>query len=157
MPSTARQMSSNSLLAGFGNGGDVIVPMTRATSGLGQGIPSLSRAPSTKMTIAIPSRIIGQEVEALIKRSSTFPKGKTIQEIRDINTTKLKFVGLGLGPGAGPTLVSQHILLGGRDDSQNGDLLYKLGVTHILNCARQLPYALENSKKRKFVYMKVRL
>ena len=36
-PSTARGMNSNALLSGFGNGGDVMPPMTRGPSGLGPG------------------------------------------------------------------------------------------------------------------------
>ena len=37
------------------------------------------------------------------------------------------------------------------------DKLYDLGITHILNTAKQLPHYHENSKKYKFVYMKIPL
>ena len=37
------------------------------------------------------------------------------------------------------------------------DKLYNLGITHILNTAKQLPHYHENSKKHKFVYLKIPL
>ena len=39
----------------------------------------------------------------------------------------------------GPTLITDNIVLGGRDDSQNSDLLFDFGISHVLNVAQQLP------------------
>lgn len=41
--------------------------------------------------------------------------------------------------GRGATIVTDNIVLGSRDDSQNMDELEKLGISHILNVAAQLP------------------
>ncbi len=99
------------------------------------------------------------EQEVMSKRLRDCPKGRTVAAIMELNTTKMKLSSLAMGihKGSGPTLVTNHIALGGRDDAANGDLLFKMGITHILNCARQLPNPHEFSKKHKFVYLKIPL
>ena len=52
----------------------------------------------------------------------------------------------------GPTLLAQHIVLGGRDESDDLEVLKKYGITHILNVAN-LPNCFED----KFVYKHVPL
>ena len=55
------------------------------------------------------------------------------------------------------TLVSHHIVLGARDDAANAELLHKMGVTHVLNVASQLPNYHEKSTTLKCVYLKIPL
>ena len=51
------------------------------------------------------------------------------------------------------SLITDNILLGGREDAENAGQLAEWGVTHILNTAQQLPcYFPQN-----FVYLKVSL
>lgn len=45
----------------------------------------------------------------------------------------------------GPTLLVKHIVLGARDDSNDMEVLRRLGVTHILNVAAQLPNCFEDT------------
>lgn len=99
------------------------------------------------------------EQDCLSKRFRDYPKGRSVASILELNTTKMKLSSLAVGmhAGSGPTLVTNNIVIGGRDDAANGELLYKLGVTHILNCARQLPNNHEFSKKHKFAYLKIPL
>lgn len=49
----------------------------------------------------------------------------------------------------GPSLITHHIALGGRDDANNHDCLVKLGVSHILNVANSLP----NSFADSYIYL----
>ncbi|CAM9419843.1 unnamed protein product [Ectocarpus fasciculatus] len=53
----------------------------------------------------------------------------------------------------GPSLVSPHICIGAREDAKNLEALKELGVTHILNCAKQLP----SSHPREFVHARLEL
>ncbi|CAN0024558.1 unnamed protein product, partial [Ectocarpus sp. 12 AP-2014] len=53
----------------------------------------------------------------------------------------------------GPSLVSPHICIGAREDARNLEALKELGVTHILNCAKQLP----SSHPREFVHARLEL
>lgn len=53
----------------------------------------------------------------------------------------------------GPSLVSPHICIGAREDAKNLKALKELGVTHILNCAKQLP----SSYPREFVHARLEL
>ena len=53
----------------------------------------------------------------------------------------------------GPTIITDNIVLGSRDDSQNTDLLFEYGITHILNVAAQLP----NLYTQHFQYEKLNL
>ena len=55
------------------------------------------------------------------------------------------------------TLVCQHIVLGARDDATNAELMHKMGVTHVLNMASQLPNYHEKAGTYKFVYLKIPL
>lgn len=41
----------------------------------------------------------------------------------------------------GPSLVTPHICIGGKEDARNLEHLKGMGVTHILNCALQLSSA----------------
>jgi hypothetical protein len=50
-------------------------------------------------------------------------------------------------------MVTDNILLGGRDEAENVALLLEFGVTHVLNTAQQLP----NYFPQHFVYLKVPL
>lgn len=51
------------------------------------------------------------------------------------------------------TMVTDNIILGGRDEAENVSLLLEHGVTHILNTAQQLP----NYFPQTFVYLKLPL
>lgn len=51
----------------------------------------------------------------------------------------------------GPCLVSHHIVLGGREEANDRQLLKNFGVTHVLNVAQQLPNYHEGS----FIYLKI--
>jgi protein-tyrosine phosphatase len=53
----------------------------------------------------------------------------------------------------GPTIVTDNIVLGSRDDSQDFKLLAEFGITHILNVAVQLPNVFPDS----FIYEKLDL
>lgn len=53
----------------------------------------------------------------------------------------------------GATLVTNNIVLGGRDDASNADLLRSLGVTHVLNVAQQVP----NYFPDRLIYKKIPL
>lgn len=53
----------------------------------------------------------------------------------------------------GPTLITNSILLGGRDDASNMDMMKSLGVTHVLNVAQQVP----NYFPDRFIYKKIPL
>jgi len=97
------------------------------------------------------------EYEVLIKRSKDYPRGRSIRDIRLVNATALKMKSLALGLIKGPTLISDTIVIGARDDAADGRLLQKLGVTHVLNCAVQLPNPHDGSKKHRFVYLKLPL
>jgi hypothetical protein len=50
-------------------------------------------------------------------------------------------------------MISDHILLGGKEDAENAGRLLEFGVTHVLNTAQQLP----NLYPQLFVYLKVSL
>ncbi|CAM9377622.1 unnamed protein product, partial [Hapterophycus canaliculatus] len=39
----------------------------------------------------------------------------------------------------GPSLVSPHVCIGAKEDAKDLSTLKELGVTHVLNCAKQLP------------------
>ena len=54
----------------------------------------------------------------------------------------------------GPSLLTQHIVLGGRDEANNRECLEKLGVSHILNVASS---SLPNSFEDSFVYLSIPL
>ena len=56
--------------------------------------------------------------------------------------------------GRGLSVITQHIILGGRDEVSNNSLLKSYGVTHILNVAQQLPNYHSESD---FIYSKVPL
>jgi hypothetical protein len=49
------------------------------------------------------------------------------------------------------SLISHHIVLGGREEANDRQMLRDLGVTHVLNAAQQLPNYHEGS----FVYLKI--
>lgn len=49
--------------------------------------------------------------------------------------------------------MSPHICIGAREDAKNLEALKELGVTHILNCAKQLP----SSHSREFVHARLEL
>ena len=49
----------------------------------------------------------------------------------------------------GPALLTHHIVIGGRDEANNEECLAKLGISHILNAANNLPNFFED----KFVYL----
>ena len=51
------------------------------------------------------------------------------------------------------SLITDNILLGGREDAENAAQLIEYGVTHVLNTAQQLP----NYFPQHFVYLKVGL
>lgn len=51
------------------------------------------------------------------------------------------------------TMITDNILLGGREDAENAAQLLEYGVTHVLNTAQQLP----NYFPQHFVYFKVGL
>ena len=55
--------------------------------------------------------------------------------------------------GRAPTIVTDSIVIGSRDDVQNCALLQDLGITHVLNVAIQLP----NYHPSSFIYHKVDL
>jgi hypothetical protein len=97
------------------------------------------------------------EYEVLSKRSKDYPRGRSVRDIRLVNATALKMKSLALGLIKGPTLISDTIVIGARDDVADGRLLQKLGVTHVLNCAVQLPNPHDGSKKHRFVYLKLPL
>lgn len=50
-------------------------------------------------------------------------------------------------------MITDNILLGGREDAENAAQLIEYGVTHVLNTAQQLP----NYFPQHFVYLKVGL
>lgn len=50
-----------------------------------------------------------------------------------------------------PTPIAEYLLLGDREDAQRRDLLISLGVTHVLNTAKQLPNYFEDD----FLYHRV--
>jgi hypothetical protein len=50
-------------------------------------------------------------------------------------------------------MITDNIMLGGRDDAENAAQLMEYGVTHVLNTAQQLPNYFPNH----FVYLKVGL
>lgn len=52
-----------------------------------------------------------------------------------------------------PTLLTKHIVLGGRDDSNDMEVLRRLGISHILNVAVQLPNCFEDT----FIYKNIPL
>lgn len=53
----------------------------------------------------------------------------------------------------GPSLVSPHICIGTREDAKDLEALKELGVTHVLNCAKQLP----SSHPKEFVHARLEL
>ena len=53
------------------------------------------------------------EAEALAKQCGVFEEGRTIQQIKTFRPFGLRFK-------AGMTLISQHVVLGARDDASNG-------------------------------------
>ena len=53
----------------------------------------------------------------------------------------------------GPSLLTECIVVGGRDESNNLDVLKSLGITHILNAAASLPNCFESE----FVYKNIPL
>ncbi|CAN0395569.1 unnamed protein product, partial [Phaeothamnion confervicola] len=57
------------------------------------------------------------------------------------------------GARPGPHLVSQHLCIGGQAEAADRQRLMGLGVTHVLNAARQLP----NYHPEFFVYLKLDL
>lgn len=54
----------------------------------------------------------------------------------------------------GPSIITNHIVLGGRDDSNDAEVLKKIGITHILNVASS---SLPNCFEDKYVYMSIPL
>lgn len=57
--------------------------------------------------------------------------------------------------GPGPTLVTDYIVLGSKEDAADATLLQSLGVTHVLNVATDLPNYHESTNK--FVYEKLHI
>ena len=154
-------------------------PMTRTASGFRP--PPLARGPSGLTAAVRPNRSNTDlqrlaesagtargtdtargdgkptEREVLSKRSKDYVRGRSVREIRLANVTSMRLKGLAWGLMTGPTLISDTIVVGARDDAADGTLLHKLGVTHVLNCAVQLPNPHEGSKKHRFVYLKLPL
>lgn len=58
-----------------------------------------------------------------------------------------------LGVRSGPSLVTPHICIGAREDAKNLQALKELGVTHVLNCAKQLP----SSHPKEFVHARLEI
>eukprot|EP00752_Nemacystus_decipiens_P012738 g11282.t1 len=54
---------------------------------------------------------------------------------------------------SGPSLVTPHICIGAREDAKNLQALKELGVTHVLNCAKQLP----SSYPKEFVHARLEI
>ncbi|CAM9859875.1 unnamed protein product, partial [Scytosiphon promiscuus] len=52
-----------------------------------------------------------------------------------------------------PSLVSPHICIGAKEDAKDLPALKELGVTHVLNCAKQLP----SSHPKEFVHARLEL
>lgn len=63
------------------------------------------------------------------------------------------FLSAWLSISGGPSLVSPHICIGTREDARNLEALKALGVTHVLNCAKQLP----SSHPKEFVHARLDL
>ena len=53
----------------------------------------------------------------------------------------------------GPTLVTPHVCIGSREDARDLDRLKDVGVTHVLNCAKQLASA----HPREFIHARLEL
>jgi hypothetical protein len=51
------------------------------------------------------------------------------------------------------TMITDNLLLGGREEAENAGLLLDMGVTHVLNTAQQLPCYFP----QQFVYLKIGL
>ncbi len=49
--------------------------------------------------------------------------------------------------------MSPHICIGAREDAKNLNALKELGVTHVLNCAKQLP----SSHLKEFVHSRLEI
>lgn len=52
-----------------------------------------------------------------------------------------------------PSVVMEHIVLGGREDACNHEQLHGAGITHVVNCAAQV----SNYFEGEFVYVKLHL
>lgn len=50
-------------------------------------------------------------------------------------------------------MITDHIMLGAKEDAENAAMLLEFGVTHVLNTAQQLP----NYFPQNFVYLKLSL
>jgi hypothetical protein len=50
-------------------------------------------------------------------------------------------------------MITDHIVLGGREEAEDAGLLLDMGVTHVLNTAQQLPCYFP----QQFVYLKIGL
>lgn len=51
------------------------------------------------------------------------------------------------------TMITDHIVLGGREEAEDAGLLLDMGVTHVLNTAQQLPCYFP----QQFIYLKIGL
>lgn len=78
--------------------------------------------------------------------------GPSLKSTRGIIRPKLN-LGILFSNKIGPTLISDHIVLGGRDDANDKSLMRNLGITHVLNVAQQLTNSFEGS----FVYLKLNI
>ena len=96
----------------------------------------------------------GREVECLSPKEAAALRlalkrkpGPRVDDLVNIARIPMKMIG------RGPTIITDNLVLGSRDDSQDYDLLLKLGTSHVLNLAAQLPNVFEDS----FVYKKIEL
>ncbi len=120
----------------------------------------ITRSPSNKGSFSNPElqrsfskRTIEVDIETkiVLSRKQAIKKhhGKSIESIKRNMYSNFT---TSTSAERGPTIVTNNIVIGGRDDVTNIELLKSLGITHILNVAHQLPqYHPENE----FMYMKV--
>jgi hypothetical protein len=91
------------------------------------------------------------ESKVLNLRTKSFAVGRTVESIRK----HPRLTKMGLKFSTGPTIISTNIVLGSREDAADIELMKSLGVTHILNVAKQVPNYHETSGQ--FIYMKIDL
>jgi len=131
---------------------------------------TLPRKSGKSTSRAIQKKSTRKSAESILERKGdarTPGKRLSIEEellrVREAQAAIMRNPGPPLGSGAslykqlsstvtGPSLISQHILIGNKDDAADIDGLHKLGVTHVLNVATQQT---PNFYPKDFVYTNI--
>ncbi|KAJ1435638.1 hypothetical protein B484DRAFT_393444 [Ochromonadaceae sp. CCMP2298] len=112
----------------------------------------LSQLSSDAPADAFYNRFEQTIVEARQERHQSHP-GRSIPSIRKNprhRSLGLSLVSLGSSD-RDMSLVTDHVLIGGKSDAEDLARLMDFGVTHVLNTAQQVP----NYYQQQFVYLKV--